>query len=146
MGGEVIERDMVDELQRVAANMVGVAADHRTCRASHCDREVAEEAVGTLDLVSGLRLLDMRGEVDLHAVLAAVDAVVASWLDGAHRPGNVTPDGAIPAPDDVLRVEARSTAGCRRDPVGYVLLFADHVGGRLILEHSLACGTPYVQD
>jgi hypothetical protein len=53
MGGEVIERDMVDELQRVAANMVGIAADHRTCRASHCDREVAEEAVGTLDLVSG---------------------------------------------------------------------------------------------
>ncbi len=53
MGGKVIEPEMVDELQRVAANILGIAADHGKCLACHCYREVAEEAVGTLDLVSG---------------------------------------------------------------------------------------------
>jgi hypothetical protein len=53
MGGEAIEREMVDELQRVGANFLAIAADHRKCLACHCYREVAEEAVGTLDLVSG---------------------------------------------------------------------------------------------
>ncbi len=82
-----------------------------------------------------VRLVDRRGEVDPAAVLAAVDAVVASWPAGAHRPANAIPNGATPAPDDVPRIEARSTDGYRPDPVGYVLLFADHAGGQLILEH-----------
>ena len=87
-----------------------------------------------------VHLVDMRGEVDLVAVLAAVDVVVASWPAGTYGPGNATPGSPIlespaPTPEDVLRIEAGSTTGYRPDPVGYVLIFADHVEGRLILEH-----------
>lgn len=53
MGTEVIEHEIVDELQRVATDILSIAADHRKCLACHCYREVAEEAIGTLDLLSG---------------------------------------------------------------------------------------------
>lgn len=53
MGAEAIRREMVDELQGVAADILGIVADHRKCLACHCYREVGEEAVGALDLVSG---------------------------------------------------------------------------------------------
>lgn len=91
-------------------------------------------------------LIDMRGEVDLVAVLAAVDAMVeppgalsaaavASWPVGIAGPGDTTPDVAISAPADVLRISADSSTGYRPDPAGYALIFADHAAGRLILEH-----------
>jgi hypothetical protein len=57
MGNEVIEREMVDELQGVAADILTIASDHRKCLACHCYREVAEEAVGTIDLLSGHEVL-----------------------------------------------------------------------------------------
>ena len=60
MGTDVIERAMVDELQRVAADILSVAVDHRKCLACHCYREVAEEAVGTLDLLSVTASLRMQ--------------------------------------------------------------------------------------
>lgn len=85
-----------------------------------------------------VRLVDLRGEVDLVAVLAAVDAVVASWPAGTSGLGDAPPDGPISAPADVLRIRAESTAGYRPDPVGYVLIFADHVAAQLILEHYSA--------
>ena len=50
---EVIEHEIVDELQQVAGAVLGIAADHEKCLACHCYREVAEEAVGALDLLSG---------------------------------------------------------------------------------------------
>lgn len=53
MGDQVMEREMVDEFQRVAADILCIAADHRKCLACHCYREVAEETVGALDLLSG---------------------------------------------------------------------------------------------
>jgi tetrahydromethanopterin S-methyltransferase subunit A len=82
-----------------------------------------------------VRLVDLRGEIDPIAVLAAVDAVVASWPAGTPGSGDATADGAIPAAAGVLRINAESTTGYHPDPVGYVLIFADHVAGRLILEH-----------
>jgi tetrahydromethanopterin S-methyltransferase subunit A len=82
-----------------------------------------------------VRLVDLRGEVDLVAVLAAVDAVVASLPAGTAGPGVATSDGPIPATADVFRIRAESTTGYRPDPIGYVLVFADHVAGLLILEH-----------
>lgn len=75
MGGKVIEPEMVDELQRVAANILGIAADHRKCLACHCYREVAEEAVGTLDLVSG------HGELVEGGVPAGVGETAARVRD-----------------------------------------------------------------
>jgi hypothetical protein len=57
MGTEVIEREMVDELERVAADILSIATDHKKCQACHCYREVAQEAVGTLDLLSGHEVL-----------------------------------------------------------------------------------------
>lgn len=93
-----------------------------------------------------VRLIDMRGAVDLEAVLAAVDATVppsgapsaaavASWPAGTVSTGDGTPDVAVPAPADLLRISAESTTGYRPDSAGYVLIFADHVAGRLIVEH-----------
>lgn len=82
-----------------------------------------------------VRLVDLRGEVDPVAVLAALDAVVASWPAGFPGPGGATADDSIAATVDTLRISAESTIGYRPDPVGYILVFADHVAGRLILEH-----------
>lgn len=82
-----------------------------------------------------VRLVDLRGEVDLSAVLAAVDAVVASLPIGTSGPGHAPPDGLIPVAAEGLRIRAESTTGYRPDPAGYVLIFADHAAGRLILEH-----------
>ena len=75
MGGKVIEPEIVDELQRVAANILGIAADHRKCLACHCYREVAEEAVGTLDVVSG------HGELVKGVVPAGVGETAARVRD-----------------------------------------------------------------
>ena len=82
-----------------------------------------------------VHLVDLRGEVDPAAVLAAVDAVVASWPASPSGPGLATLDGLMPATADVPGIRAESTAGYRPDPVGYVVVFADHAAGRLILEH-----------
>lgn len=92
-----------------------------------------------------VRLIDMRGAVDLEAVLAAVDAAVppsgapsaaavAAWSAGTVSPRDATLHGPIPVPADVLRIQAESTTGYHPDSAGYVLIFADHVAGRLILE------------
>jgi hypothetical protein len=75
MGGGVIGHEMVDELQLVAADVLGIAADHRKCLACHCYREAAEEAVGTLDLVSG------HGEFGEGAVPAGVGETAARLRD-----------------------------------------------------------------
>jgi len=82
-----------------------------------------------------VHLVDLRGESDTAAVLAAVDAVVASWPAGAPGLGGPTPGGLTAATGGGLRILAESCAHYRPDPVGYVLVFADHVGGRLIVEH-----------
>jgi len=75
MGAEVIEHEIVDEFERVAADILGIAADHRKCLACHCYREVAEEAVGILDLVSGHGVLVDGG------VPAGVDETAARLRD-----------------------------------------------------------------
>ena len=41
----------------------------------------------------------------------------------------------MPATAAAVRIEAGAPTGYHADPVGYVLIFADHVTGRLILEH-----------
>lgn len=53
MGTEVIGHEIVDDLQQVTADIVCLATEHKKCTACHCYRELAEEAIGTLDLVSG---------------------------------------------------------------------------------------------
>jgi hypothetical protein len=53
MGTDVIGREMVDEFERVAADILSIVSDHRKCLACHCYREVAEETVGALDVLSG---------------------------------------------------------------------------------------------
>lgn len=75
MGGEVIRHEMIDALQRVAVDILGIAADHRKCLACHCYREAAEEAVGTLDLVSG------HGELVEGGVPAGVGGTAARVRD-----------------------------------------------------------------
>lgn len=84
-----------------------------------------------------VRLVDLRGEVDLGAVLAAVDAVGGSPLVRAQEP---VADGRLPpfVAAGERWISSEPTTGYRPDPLGYVLLFADHVAGRLILEHYTA--------
>jgi hypothetical protein len=84
MGNEVIEREMVDELQGVAADILTIASDHRKCLACHCYREVAEEVVGTLDLLSGhSELLDGEVPVSVGDAVARLRDLLAS-AKGTH--------------------------------------------------------------
>jgi hypothetical protein len=84
MGTEAIEHEIVDELQRVAADILGIVDDHRKCLACHCYREVAEEAIGTLDLLSGHdELVDGGAPVGVGEAAARVRDLLAS-AEGTH--------------------------------------------------------------
>jgi hypothetical protein len=84
MGTEVIGHEMVDELQRVAADILSIAADHTKCLACHCYREVAEEAVGTLDLLSGHNELVDGGVPDGVGEAVALLRDLLASAEGTH--------------------------------------------------------------
>lgn len=89
-------------------------------------------------------LVDRRGLTDLEALVAAVEQAGADADGAAGVPGNgegVLVIGRAASP--VVAVEPIG-AGLRcpyvADPVGYVLVFADHPRHRLLLEHYASDG------
>lgn len=84
MGSGAIEHEVVDELQGVAAEILSIAADHKKCLACHCYRDVAEEIVGALDLLSGHAELVVGGVPDgVGEAAAGVRDLLAS-TEGTH--------------------------------------------------------------
>lgn len=84
MGTDVIDRELVDELQGVMSGLVAIAVDHSKCLACHCYREVAQEAVGTLSLVSGHDVLVEGGVPAGFDETAARLRVLLASSEGTH--------------------------------------------------------------
>ncbi len=87
-----------------------------------------------------IRLVDMRGSVDVPAIAAAIEA--AAGVEMTRTPRSAAVGRSEGVGGEVGTLSESSARGddagevrYRPDPVGYLLIFADHSARRLIVEH-----------